>query len=235
MVSRGRYCNTPYSKHQNGNFCRYCRCQTTSATHGPWNGPRTVGVVCGWPAKVRFEGPGPRPDKHTVDNKCLQYVFTQKELNLRQRRWLGFLKDYDMNVLYHARLFLVDMSNGGVVVQNRKLFQKRLGTQVNLSTTFHPQVDIQVEHTIQILEDMFRACVIDFKGNRDDHLPLIEFPNNNNFHSSIHMAPYEAFYGRRCRSLVGWLEVGEKALVGLDSVHEVKEKVQLIRDRLKTT
>ncbi|XP_049406128.1 uncharacterized protein LOC125869724 [Solanum stenotomum] len=126
----------------------------------------------------------------------------------------------DVQFLGHLGVFLVDMSNGGVVVQNR--------SESSL-------VDIQVEHTIQILEDMFRACVIDFMGNWDDHLPLIEFPNNNNFRSSIHMAPYEALYGRRCRSLVGWFEVGEKALVGLDLVHEVKEKVQLIRDRLKTT
>ena len=56
-----------------------------------------------------------------------------------------------------------------------KSFQKGLGTHVNLSTTFHPQTDGQTEHTIKTLEDMFRACVIDFKGIWDDHLPLIEF------------------------------------------------------------
>ena len=56
-----------------------------------------------------------------------------------------------------------------------KSFQKGLGTHVNLSTTFYPQTDGQAEHTIQTLEDMLRACVIDFKGSWDDHLPLIEF------------------------------------------------------------
>ncbi|KAH0671214.1 hypothetical protein KY285_025427 [Solanum tuberosum] len=66
-----------------------------------------------------------------------------------------------------------------------KSFQKGLDSKVNLSTTFHPQTDGQVEHTIQTLEDILRACVIDFKGNWDDHLPLIEFAHNNSYHSSI--------------------------------------------------
>ena len=66
-----------------------------------------------------------------------------------------------------------------------KSFQKGLGTQVNLSTTFHPQTDGQAERTIQTLEDMLRVCVIDFKGSWDDHLPLIEFAYINSQHSSI--------------------------------------------------
>ena len=73
-----------------------------------------------------------------------------------------------------------------------KSFQKGLGTQVNLSTTFHPHMDGKAERTIQTLEDMLRACLIDFKGSWGDHLPLIEFAYNNNYHSSIQMAPYEA-------------------------------------------
>ena len=77
--------------------------------------------------------------------------------------------------------------------------------------------------------------MIDFKGSWDDHLPLVEFACNNNYHSSIQMALYEALYGRRCRSPVGWFEVGEAALIGPDSVHDAMEKVQLIRDKLKTT
>ncbi|KAH0709559.1 hypothetical protein KY284_010986 [Solanum tuberosum] len=344
-----------------------------------------------------------------TDHKSLQYVFTQKELNLRQRRWLEFLKDYDMNVHYHpgkanhmlrkkkkelakdvhrlTRLGvrLMSISDGGVTVQNgaesslvvevkekqdsdpillelkdavhnlrveafsqggdgvlryqgrlcvpdvgelrhhilkeahnsrysihptatkmyRDLWEvywwngmkrdiadfmakcpncqqvkvehqkpggmtqeidiptwkvtksscflavnttdsaedyaklyineiKGLGTQVNLSTTFHPQTDGQAECTIHTLEDMLRACVIDFKGSWDDRLSLIEFSYNNSYHSSIQMAPYDALYGRRRRSPVGWFEVGEAALIGPDSVLDGMEKVQLIRDRLKT-
>ncbi|KAH0650287.1 hypothetical protein KY284_030199 [Solanum tuberosum] len=115
-----------------------------------------------------------------------------------------------------------------------KSFQKGLGTQVNLSTTFHPQTDGQAERTIHTLEDMLRACVIDFKGSWDDHLPLIEFAYNNNYHSSIQMAYYKALYRRICRSPVVLLKVGEAALIGPDSVHDAMEKVQKIRDRLKT-
>ena len=67
--------------------------------------------------------------------------------------------------------------------------------------------------------------MIDFKGNWDDHLPLIEFAYNNSYHSSIGMAPFEALYGRRCRSPIGCFEVGEVALIGLELVHEAIEKV----------
>ena len=79
-----------------------------------------------------------------------------------------------------------------------KSFQKGLGTKVKLSTSFHPQTDGQAERTIQNLEDMLRSCVIDFQGIWDEHLPFIEFSYNNSFHSSIQMAIFEAFYGRKC-------------------------------------
>nr|AAT39297.2 Gag-pol protein, putative [Solanum demissum] len=115
-----------------------------------------------------------------------------------------------------------------------KSFKKGLGSKVNLSTAFYPQTDGQAERTIHTLEDMLRACVIDFKGNWDDHLPLIEFAYNNSYHSSIHMAPYEALYGRRCISPIGWFEVGEAQLIGPDLVHQAMEKVKVIQERLKT-
>ena len=111
-------------------------------------------------------------------------------------------------------------------------FQKGLGTHVNLSTTFHPQTDGQAERTIQTLEDMLRACIIDFKGSWDDHLPLIEFAYNNSYHSSIQMAPYEALYGRKCRSPIGWFDVGETKLIGPDVIQQAVDKVKLIQERL---
>ncbi|WMV54974.1 hypothetical protein MTR67_048359 [Solanum verrucosum] len=114
-----------------------------------------------------------------------------------------------------------------------KLFQKGLGSKMNLSTAFHPQTDGQAECTIQTLEDMVRACVIDFKGNWDDNISLIEFAYNNSYHSSIQMAPYEALYGRRCRSRIGWFEVGEAGLIGPFLVHQAMEKVKVIQERLK--
>ena len=100
-----------------------------------------------------------------------------------------------------------------------------------MSTAFHPRTDGLAERTIQTLEDMLRACVIDFQGSWDD--PLIEFAYNNSYHASIEMAIFEALYGRKCRSPVGWFEVGEIALIGPDLVFEAMEKVRLIRERLK--
>lgn len=75
---------------------------------------------------------------------------------------------------------------------------------------------------------MLRACVIDFKGSWDDHLPLIGFGYNNNYHYSIYMAPFEAIYGMRCRAPIGWFKVGETALIRLISLFDALEKVQII-------
>ncbi|XP_069155776.1 uncharacterized protein [Solanum lycopersicum] len=136
-----------------------------------------------------------------MDHKSLQYVLTQRELNLRQRRWLELLKDYDMNVHYHP-------DRGAQFTSHFwRSFQESLGTQVKLSTAFYPQTDGQAERTIQTLEDMLRA---------------------------IGMAQFEALYGRRCRSPVGWFEIGESSILGPEIIHEALEKVRLIRDRLST-
>ncbi|KAL0293196.1 UNVERIFIED_CONTAM: Transposon Ty3-I Gag-Pol polyprotein [Sesamum angustifolium] len=94
--------------------------------------------------------------------------------------------------------------------------QRALGTKLHFSTEFHPQTDAQSERTIQTLEDMMRACVIEFRGNSDDHLPLMEFAYNNSFHSSVGMAPYEALYGRKCRSPICWDIEGLRQLEGLN-------------------
>nr|XP_048321730.1 uncharacterized protein LOC107406968 [Ziziphus jujuba var. spinosa] len=80
---------------------------------------------------------------------------------------------------------------------------KAMCTKLNFSTAFHPQTDGRSKRTIQTLEDMLRACVMDFTGSWDKHLPLVEFAYNNSYHTSIKMAPYEALYGRKCRSLFG--------------------------------
>ena len=67
-----------------------------------------------------------------------------------------------------------------------------------MSTTFHPQKDGQLEKTIQTLEDMRQACVLDLKGSWEGRLPLVEFTYNNSYQASMQMAPYEALYGRPC-------------------------------------
>ena len=92
--------------------------------------------------------------------------------------------------------------------------QRALGTRLHFSTAFHPQTDGQSEITIQALEDMLRACVLDFKGSWDRYLPLMEFAYNNSYQSSIEMAPYEALYGRKRRTPLCWDEVDERKLLG---------------------
>ena len=85
-----------------------------------------------------------------------------------------------------------------------------------------------------MLEDMLRACVLDHKGSWEDHLPLVEFAHDNSYQASIQMAPYEALYGRLCRSPICWTEVGESSVTGLDLIRDTSEKVSLIRQRLLT-
>ncbi|GKC99259.1 putative reverse transcriptase domain-containing protein [Tanacetum coccineum] len=111
---------------------------------------------------------------------------------------------------------------------------KALGTQLDLSTAYHPETDGQSEHTIQILEDMLRACAIDFGGNWDTHLPLVEFSYNNSYHTSMKCAPFEALYGRKCQTHIAWAEVGESQLIGPEIVQETTDKIVQIKERLKT-
>ncbi|GJX67937.1 reverse transcriptase domain-containing protein [Tanacetum coccineum] len=115
-----------------------------------------------------------------------------------------------------------------------QVLQKALGTQVFMSTAYHPETDGQSERTIQTLEDMLRACVMDFGGSWDTHLPLVEFSYNNSYHKSIKCSPFEALYGRKCRSPVIWNEVGESQLIGPELVQETTEKIVQIRERLRT-
>ncbi|GJS57010.1 putative reverse transcriptase domain-containing protein [Tanacetum coccineum] len=111
--------------------------------------------------------------------------------------------------------------------------QKALGTRLDMSTAYHPQTDGESERTIQTLEDMLRVCVIDFGGNWDVHLPLVKFSYNNSYHSSIRCAPFEALYGRKCRSPVLWAEIGESSLIRPELVQETTDKVVLIKEKLK--
>ncbi|CAH1415590.1 unnamed protein product [Lactuca virosa] len=123
--------------------------------------------------------------------------------------------------------------------------QKSLGTRMYMSTAYHPHTDGQSERTIQTLEDMLRACVIDFGKAWDIHLPLVEFSCNNNYHTSIKVAQFEALYGHKCRSPLSWAEVGDtqlakgkvpdSTLTGPEIIRETKEKIVQIRERLKAS
>nr|GFB54254.1 putative reverse transcriptase domain-containing protein [Tanacetum cinerariifolium] len=255
-----------------------------------------------------------------TDHKSLQHILDQKDLNMRQRRWLELLSDYDCDIRYHpgkanvvadalsrkerdvplrVRALVMTISlnlpkqilaaqikalktenlkkedvsgmirtdipkeklepradgtlclNGmswlpcygdlrSVIMHesyksrysihpgSKKMyqvsgdlrlifwisFQKALGMDICMSTAYHPETDGQSERTIQTLEDMLRACVIDFGKGWVKHFPLAEFSYNNSYYASIKAAPYEALYGRKCRSPVCWAEVGESQLTG---------------------
>ncbi|GJY48366.1 putative reverse transcriptase domain-containing protein [Tanacetum coccineum] len=116
-----------------------------------------------------------------------------------------------------------------------------LGTRLDMSTAYHPETDGQSERIIQTLEDILRACVLDFGKNWDKHLPLVEFSYNNSYHTSIKAAPFEALYGRKCRSPVCWVKVGYAQLTCPAIIHEttekiiqIKSKIQAARDRQKS-
>nr|GEU57068.1 putative reverse transcriptase domain-containing protein [Tanacetum cinerariifolium] len=111
--------------------------------------------------------------------------------------------------------------------------QEALGTYLDMSMAYHPQTDGQSEHTIQTLEDMLRACVLDFGGSYDVHLPLVKFSYSNNHHSSVRCASFEALYDRKCHSLIMWAEVEEGHSKRPELVQETTEKISHIKDRLK--
>ncbi|GJX47175.1 putative reverse transcriptase domain-containing protein [Tanacetum coccineum] len=270
-----------------------------------------------------------------TDHKSLQHILDQKELNMRQRRWLELLSDYDCEIRYHPgkanvvadalsrkerskplrvrallelawtrRYALNNRSwfpclgdlraldyawshkskrshngNGNItmdfvtklprtaagqdtiwVIVDRltksahflpmreddtleKLTRQYLKEVVSrhgvpvldwiLSTASIQRTDGQSERTIQTLEDMLRACVLDFGKGWDKHLPLVEFSYNNSYHTSIKAAPFEALYGRKCRSPICWAEVGDSQLTGPEIIHETTERIVQIKSHIQ--
>ncbi|GJX69694.1 putative reverse transcriptase domain-containing protein [Tanacetum coccineum] len=162
----------------------------------------------------------------------------------KSAHFLPMREDYKMDGL--ARLYLNEIvARHGVpisIISDRdchftsrfwQSMQEALGTHLDMSTAYHPQTDGQSERTIQTLEDMLRACVLDFRGSCYVHLSLVECSYNNSYHSSVRCALFEALYGRKCRSPIMWAEVGEGQLIGLELVQETTEKISQIKDRLK--
>ncbi|GKD09208.1 putative reverse transcriptase domain-containing protein, partial [Tanacetum coccineum] len=111
-----------------------------------------------------------------------------------------------------------------------KALNKALGTRLDMSTAYHPETDSQSERTIQTLEDMLCAYVLDFGKNWDRYLLLVEFSYNNSYHTSIKAAPFEALYGRKCRSPVCWAKVRDAQLTGPAIIHETTEKIVQIKN-----
>nr|GFA51881.1 putative reverse transcriptase domain-containing protein [Tanacetum cinerariifolium] len=180
-----------------------------------------------------------------TNHKSLQHVLNQKELNMRQRRWLELLTDYDCEIRYHSEKanVIADALSRKRIIKSRRVkplrvrfwqsLQNALGTQLDMSTTYHPKTDGQSERTIQTLDDMLRACAIDFGKGWEKDLPLVEFSYNNSYHASIKAAPFEALYGRKCRLPVCWTEVGDTQLTGPEIIHETTEKILQIRQHLQ--
>lgn len=110
--------------------------------------------------------------------------------------------------------------------------QEQFGTQLNLSTAFHPQTDGQSERVIQVLEDMLRCAVLEFGGSWEEKLSLIEFTYNNSYQASLGTAPFEVLYGRRCRSPIAWEEVGDRKLLTSEMVEQTTRDVKVIKERL---
>ena len=111
---------------------------------------------------------------------------------------------------------------------------KVLGTKLRLSLAYHPHTDGQTKQTIQSLEDLLRACVLEQKGSWESFLSLIGFTYNNSFDSTISMTPYKTLYGRRCKTPLCQLEAGENLTLGPEVVQQTTGKVKLIQERMRT-
>ncbi|GJX01650.1 putative reverse transcriptase domain-containing protein [Tanacetum coccineum] len=130
-------------------------------------------------------------------------------------------------------ILIISNHDGKFTSHFKKSLNKALGTRLDMSTTYHIETDGQCERTIQTLEDMLRACVLDFGKGWDRHLPLVEFSYNNNYHTSIKAAPFEALYGRKCRSPICWAEVEDSQLTGPEIIHETTKKIFQIKSRIQ--
>ncbi|GJY08643.1 putative reverse transcriptase domain-containing protein [Tanacetum coccineum] len=165
--------------------------------------------------KKLYWWPNMKANITTYVSKCL----TCAKVKAEHQRPLGLLVQLDIPQWKWDNITM------DFVMKLPKSLQKALGTNLDMSTAYHPQTDGQSERTIKTLEDMLRACAIDFGKGWVNHFPLVEFSYNNSYHASIKAAPFEALYGCKCRSPVCWAEVGEVQLTGPEIVQEMTEKI----------
>ena len=116
-----------------------------------------------------------------------------------------------------------------------KELQAGFGTRLKFSRATHPQTDGQSELTMQTLEDMLRACALDFLGLWAEKVSLMEFAYNNSYHKSLGMSPFEALYRRKCQSPIHWLEAGERKFLGPKEVDAVSREIEIIKKRLQVS
>lgn len=110
--------------------------------------------------------------------------------------------------------------------------QQSLGTKLNFSSAYHPETDGQTERVNQVLEDMLRMYVMDQQSCWEEYLHLVEFAYNNGYHSSIGMAPFQALYGRPCRTPLSWDRLEDRVLLGPEMLRDIEQQVARIREHL---
>ena len=141
---------------------------------------------------------------------------------------------FDRIVTLHGVPLTIISDRGSVFVSHFwEQLQQCLGTCLLRSSTYHPQTDGQIERVNQVLEDMLRAYVISFLEKWYRCLTLTKFSYNNSYQESIRMAPFEALYGKKCRTPLNWVEVGDRGYFGPDFIKEAREQVSVIQSHLK--
>jgi transposase InsO family protein len=111
--------------------------------------------------------------------------------------------------------------------------QLTMDTQLCFSSAYHPQIDGQTERINQVLEDILRACALQYGRSWDKSLPYAEFSYNDSYRESLKIAPFEMLYGRRCRTPLFWNETGEQKILGPNILHEVEKQVHIVRENLR--
>nr|GEU62485.1 putative reverse transcriptase domain-containing protein [Tanacetum cinerariifolium] len=147
--------------------------------------------------KPLYWWPNMKADIAMYVSKCLTYA----KVKAKHQKSSGLLQQPEIPVWkYDVPVSIILDRDSHFTLRFWRSLQEALGTNLDMSTAYHPQTDGQSERTIQTLKDILRACVIDFKSSWDRHLPLVEFSYNNSYHTSINAAPYEALYEKKCRS-----------------------------------
>nr|GEV83139.1 putative reverse transcriptase domain-containing protein [Tanacetum cinerariifolium] len=151
-------------------------------------------------------------------------------LCLNGRSWIPCFSDLRSLIMHESQ-----ESKYLIHPRSVKLYQdlKKLCTQLDMSTAYHLQTDGQSERTIQTLEDMFHAYVIDCGKGWDRHLPLVKFSYNNSYQTIIKVALFEALYSQKCRSPICWAKVKDAQLTSLEIIHETTEKIIQIKKRIQ--